>query len=199
MLLQNMYTTYRDQLIVEGVALPKIGAYYVLLNKIRLAREHPELAFNILNEKDETGNTVSTVATVQLNGHQLAHAQALYNKDNNAYYGVPTDVLLTLGLNPKLTNGTLDDGEDVGSNVEGSQDFTDEEVSDYAAVLTAMDNTTLSDYGSLHVATGVDTTTTPPPPPPNDGLPEDTGGGSVETPGDDKPPTAGGGVGSGGK
>ena len=193
-----MYTTYRDQLIVEGVALPKIGAYYVLLNKIRLARNHPELAFNILNEKDETGNTVSTVATVQLNGHQLAHSQALYNQDNNVYYGVPTAVLEALGLNPNLTNGTLDEGEDVSSNVVGGQTFTDDEVSDYASVLTSMDNVTLSNYGTLNVASNPDTTTTPPPPP-TDGLPEDTGGGSVETPGGDKPPTAGGGVGSGGK
>ena len=157
MLLQNMYHTYKDQNIIEKVSSPNSGSYNVLLNKIKLALNHPELPFNILNMKDETGNSISTTAVTQMNSHQLAHAQALYNKNNDLYVDYPPEILEALGLNPNLSNGTLTNNENVNSNVVGGQTFTDDEVSHYATIIDAADNSILSNYGILD--------NTPPPPP----------------------------------
>ena len=139
-ILNNLYTTYRDQLVVEKVALTQEGAYNVLLNKIELALLHPELSFNILNEKDETGNSVSTVATMQFNGTQLAHQQALYNANPNIYLDYPPDVLKAMGINPNLNAGALQGAEDVGSNVAGGQAYTDEDVATFETLNEAVEN-----------------------------------------------------------
>ena len=149
-ILQNLYTTYLNQNIVEKVSLPKLGAYNVLLNKIRLALNHPELAFNILNVKDETGNTISTIATTQFNSNQLAHAQALYNKNNLTYKDYPPEVLEALGLNPNLTDGALQDGENVGSNVSGGQYFSDNQVAHYSTIVDSAESSVINNYGILN-------------------------------------------------
>jgi hypothetical protein len=159
-LLQNLYFTYKNQNIVEKVASPKMGAFYVLENKIKLALEHPEFAFNVLNVKDETGNTIAAVATTQLNSNQLAHAQALYNKNNETYKDYPPEVLQALGLNPNLSNGALQNGEDVGSNVVGGQYFTQDQVAHYGAIVDAVDNSIINNYGLIDVSSPVTTTTT---------------------------------------
>ena len=180
MLIQNLYHTYKDQMTVENVAMPQNGALNVIINKLKLA-------INILNEKDETGNSISTVATTQLNSNQLAHAQALYNKNNNAYLEVPTEILETLGLNPNLTNGTLTDGESVVSNVVGGQTFTDDQVNGYAEIIDASDSVILPNYGTIAANT-------------NSSVSNELPDTQVQTPGDKAPaPKAGGGVGSGGK
>ena len=139
-LLNNLYTTYRGQLVVEKVALAQEGAYNVLLSKIELALLHPELSFNALNEKDETGNSVSTVATMQLNGTQLAHQQALYNANPNIYLDYPPEVLQALGVNPNLSQGELQGAEDVGSNVAGGQAYTDDQVATFETLNEAVEN-----------------------------------------------------------
>jgi len=149
MLLQNMYHTYKNQNIIEKVSSPNSGSYNVLLNKIRLALNHPELAFNILNIKDETGNTISTVGVAQMNSHQLAHAQALYIKNNDRYIDYPPEILEALGLNPNLSNGALTGAEDVGSNVPGAQAYTDDEVNHYATIIDAADNSVINNYGII--------------------------------------------------
>ena len=186
-LLQNMYTTYRDQLIIEGVSSPNRGAYNIVLNKIKLALAHPELSFNILNVKDETGNSLTTIGLTQLNSNQLAHSQALYNKNNDTYIDYPPEILEALGLNPNLVNGKLDEGENVGSNIDGSQAFTDQQVDGYANIIDASDSAVISNYGLIQINTNSSN---------SNELPDTI----VQTPGDKPPdPKAGGSVGSGGK
>jgi len=186
-LLQNMYTTYKDQLIIEGVSSPNRGAYNILLNKIKLALAHPELSFNILNVKDETGNSLTTVGLTQLNSNQLAHAQALYNKNNDTYIDYPPEILEALGLNPNLSNGTLTNNENVGSNVVGGQEFTDDQVDGYANIIDAADDSVVSNYGLIQINTNSSA---------SNELPDTV----VQTPGIKEPDSkAGGNVGSGGK
>jgi hypothetical protein len=145
LLLNNMFGTYRQQLQVENVAQTSQGAYQVLLNKIALAIQHPELHFHIMNEKDESGNSVSTVGVMQLNSNQLAHQQALYEANNDIYKGYPVAALVALGLNPSLADGALTDpNEDVGSNVPGGQSFSDNQVQQYAEVHAAVQAATMT-------------------------------------------------------
>ena len=138
-LLNNMYTTYKDQLILEGVADPEIGAYNVLLNKIKLADRSPLTPFRIMDEKDATGNSVRTVGVMDANKYEIAHVQALYNADNNLFLGTPEAVLQALGYNLNLTNGPLSEGEDVGGSGSYSATVDADLVQQYTVTIDARD------------------------------------------------------------
>ena len=154
-LLNNMYTTYKDQLILEGVADPEIGAYNVLLNKVKLADSQPTIPFTIVDEKDSTGNSVRTVGVMTANRYEIAHVQALYNNDNTIFNGTPEAVLNALGYNPNLANGQLSEGEDVGGSGRYSAPVNAELVQQYATTIESRDT-----IAQLNDATNATTTGT---------------------------------------